>query len=549
MSTLSRSDLIRELKECGKDPIYFLKTYAKIQHPIRGLIPFSLYPYQEDVVRAFINHRLNVILKARQLGFTTLAAGFIAWFVLFHRDKNVLIVSTKAEVATNTIRMVRVILNFLPKQMMLTRITVNNRRSIELNNGSRVKAVTTTGDAGRSEAVSLLFVDEVAHIEKMDELWTGIFPTISTGGRALLSSTPNGTANFFYRIYKQAQNHENNFNCRYGMYKHPQRSDVQYSDRFPWWVHPEHDEQWFANETAGKSARDISQEYECNFNTSGDTFLPADELQRLESKVSDPIDRLAEDRNLWIWQFPEPGAIYLLVCDVSSGFAKDYSAFHVIRIDNKLEQVAEYKGKIPPDLLGELCMKVSQQYNNATIAPENNSGWAGQMIQRITDCNYPHLYWQNNRNMYVENNYGGYRNAIPGYSVTNANRMSMLAKMEQYVRRDDIKVNSPRLLDEFREFIWVNNKPQAARSANDDLIMAFAGGIWVREESFMASYRGIDYAQAMLAATSATNVSVAQCKSFNQSQTDTRAVDRQKQMRMDLGNGEIVDLSRWLLSG
>ena len=241
----TKRDLIDEIKRCGRDPVYFIDKYAKIQHPTRGLVPFKTYSYQHDALSAFINHRFNIILKARQLGFTTIVAAFISWFILFHKDRSVLIVSTKSEVAKNTIRVIRTIISHLPKQMMLCKVEIDNRHSIELTNGSRVKAITTSADAGRSESPSLLFIDEAAHIDKMEELWTGLFPVVSAGGRIIVSSTPNGTSNWFYRTFKQAQNYENTFNCRYGVYANPSDPTEQYVDRFLWWVHPEHDEKWF----------------------------------------------------------------------------------------------------------------------------------------------------------------------------------------------------------------------------------------------------------------------------------------------------------------
>jgi len=544
----TKKELIQELYRCGKDPAYFINNYAKIQHPVRGLVPFKVYDYQSDAINAFLKHRLNIILKARQLGFTTIVAAFIAWFIVFQQDKNVLILSTKGDTAKNTIRIIRNILRYIPQEMMMCRITTDNKQSIELSNGSRVKAITTSTDAGRSEAVSLLFVDEVAHIEKMDEVWTGIWPTLSTGGRAILSSTPNGTSNFFYRTYKQAQSYETSFNCRFGSYSNPSNPEETYDDRFMWWVHPEHNDDWFASETAGKSARDIAQEYLCNFNASGDTFLPGEQLQMMQLAVEDPILREFNDHNLWIWKLPERNGVYLISCDVASGFALDYSAFHVLRVDTIMEQVAEYKGKIPADVLGELLMHTSKKYNNATIAPENNSGWAGQAIQRITDAQYPYLYWSARHFGDFVDIYNTMQvnEALPGYRVTSATRMPMLAKTEQYIRKKDIILRSQRLLDEFTQFIWMNGKPQAARTAHDDLIMALCGGIWVREESFMASYRNVELAEALILGMSRSQTPVSTMAGFNQSDPPNKAA--QAASTMILENGQSINLNDMLIT-
>lgn len=548
--SLTKQELVAEIVQCGKDPIHFINKWAKIQHPVKGLVPFKTYEYQNDSIRAFLQHRLNIILKARQLGFTTVTAAFIAWFIIFNKDKNVLILSTKMDTAKNTIRIIRNIIRYLPQELLLCRIVIDNKQSIELTNGSRVKAITTSGDAGRSEAVSLLFIDEVAHIDHMHEIWSGIFPSISTGGRAILSSTPKGVGNFFANEYRLAQNRESNFNCRFGNYVNPYNPKERYDDRFMWWVHPDHDLEWFARESAGKSPRDLAQEHLCSFNTSGETFLPAETLGFLADTTEDPIIQAFDDRNLWIWKEPEPFALYVISSDVSSGFADDFSTFHVLRITNLIEQVAEYKGKIPADILGDLLIKVSRRYNNATIAPENNSGWSAQAIQRITESNYPFLYWSaRHRGDYVDM-YNSVQSAqaLPGYRVTSANRNAMLSKMEQYIRNRTLILRSKRLLDEFRSFIWKGFRPDSVGAAHDDLIMALAGGVWVSEEGFMGQSNAGDISTALVNTMSHASTPVSHFSSFNHSQNDMYAARRAKANSLVLDNGSIIDLQKFLIT-
>ena len=259
----TKKELVAEILNCAKSPSYFLKKYGFIQHPTRGLIPFSTFNYQDDLLDAFDKHRFNIILKSRQVGITTLIAGYIAWLIYFHQDKNALVVATKQEVAKNMIREIKIIFKNLPSWLTLSKISIDNKQSIELNNGSRVKATTTASDAGRSEALSLLVVDETAHIKLFEDLWVGLWPTLSRGGRAILSSTPKGTGNGFHKIYQQAQNNQNTFNCGFGKYVKPDKAEEIFNDRLMWWVHPENSKEWFVNETMGKSRREIAQEYEC----------------------------------------------------------------------------------------------------------------------------------------------------------------------------------------------------------------------------------------------------------------------------------------------
>lgn len=154
------------------------------------------------MINAYLTNRKNILVKGRQLGATTTTAAFIAHFILFQRDKNVLIIATKQETAKNMIRAIKTIFRHIPKWMLnLGKITVDNRNSLELANGSRVKAITTSSDAGRSEAASLLVIDEAAHIQNLDEIWQGASPTTSTGGSVIIMSTPNRNTEMLFINY------------------------------------------------------------------------------------------------------------------------------------------------------------------------------------------------------------------------------------------------------------------------------------------------------------------------------------------------------------
>ena len=176
---LTKKQIIKEIVKCGKDPVYFTNTYARISHPLKGQIPFNTYDFQTQLLRDFADHRFNVILKARQLGISTISGAYIAWLMMFHKEKNVLVVATKFGTASNLVKKVKQIIKNLPPWMATATITIDNRSSFELSNGSQIKASSTSGDAGRSEALSLLVIDEAAHVEGLDELWMGLYPTLS----------------------------------------------------------------------------------------------------------------------------------------------------------------------------------------------------------------------------------------------------------------------------------------------------------------------------------------------------------------------------------
>ena len=201
MNTSNKTRQVTEIIRCGKDPTYFFNNYVKIQHPTRGTIPFKTFPFQDVCVQDFIENRFTVIVKSRQLGLSTLVAAYSVWLALFQKDKNILIIATKLGVAQNFIKKVKTMVSNLPAWLVLPQITLNNRQLLEFSHGSSIKAVPTSEDAGRSESLSLLIIDEAAFVRNFDELWTGLYPTISTGGRAIVLSTPNGVGGQYYKLF------------------------------------------------------------------------------------------------------------------------------------------------------------------------------------------------------------------------------------------------------------------------------------------------------------------------------------------------------------
>lgn len=379
------------------------------------------------------------------------------------------------------------------------------------------------------------------------------------GGSVILMSSPKGTGNTFHQIFESAKLNENGFNCRFGTYVNPLDSNEVYTDRFMWWVHPEHDLLWFQNETKDKSPRDINQEFLCNFNASGDTFIFHEDISRMERNIKEPIEIYHAERNVWIWEKPANTGLYLISCDVSRGDARDYSAFHVIRVDcHPIRQVAEFKGKIRPDQLGILLMQISKIFNNATVAPENNSGWSGQTILKMEEAQFPFIYYSRKRKPKdrdagpVDPYYAMNRNDfLPGYSITSANRLQMLAKLEQYIRLGDVELHSSRLVDEIKTFVMgEGSRPEAMRGYHDDLVMALAGGLWIREEAYMYSHRSDDVAKAMINSMSISSNKTNQFIDFNRNASLHDRARIQEHMNQEnkikMASGDILDMN-WLL--
>jgi hypothetical protein len=480
---LSKQEMIKEIVKSGKDPVYFINNYAKISHPLRGLIPFRTYPFQDDLLKNFNDHRFNVILKARQLGISTITAAYVVWMMMFHRDKNILVLATKFGTATNLVKKVKHIIRNLPPWLMVAPISVNNRASFELSNGSQIKASSTSADAGRSEALSLLVIDEAAHVEGLEELWTGLYPTLSTGGRCIALSTPNGVGNWFHQTYADADTGTNDF----------------FPTSLPWQVHPERDQEWYEKETRNMSRRQIAQELECNFNMSGETVLSSADLIKIEEDdILEPEYRTGFDRNLWIWETYNPEHSYLLVADVSRGDGRDYSAFHVLDL-HTLSQAAEYQGKVNLDMYSSLLNTTGREYGDCMLVVENNNvGFA--VLEKLIELQYPNLYHSiKSTHEYIDSYMAEARsNSVAGFTTSSKTRPLIVAKLEEFVRNKLITIRSSRTLNEMKTFIWNNGKPEAMRSYNDDLIMSLAIACWVRDTALVINQRDSEYKKVFL---------------------------------------------------
>ena len=474
--------MVQEIIKSGKDPDYFIHNYAKISHPVRGLIPFKTYDFQKELLEDFNDHRFNVILKARQMGVTTIMAAYISWLMLFHRDKNILVMATKFQTASTLVKKVKAIIKSLPEWVRLTNISVDNRTSFELANGSQIKAASTSFDAGRSEALSLLVIDEAAHVEGLDELWTGLSPTISTGGRCIVASTPNGVGNWFHQTYIEAEQDLNAFN----------------SVKILWDRHPDRDPEWFDEETKNMSQRQIAQEYQCNFNASGETVVHPNDIKRISEDVCEPIYKTGFDRNFWIWKEHDPTCNYLLSADVARGDGKDYSVFHVVNL-NTMEIVAEYQGKPTPDIYSEFLFNIGKEYGDCMIVVENNNiGYT--VVEKLKELGYSNVYHSiKSSHEYIEQFAAEGRNdCVPGFTTSGKTRPMIIAKMEEFIRNKVIKIYSARLLNEIKTFVWTGNKPEAMRGYNDDLTMALAIACWVRDTALTENQKGIEYSKVFL---------------------------------------------------
>tara|TARA_Y100000385_G_scaffold111440_1_gene115664 strand:+ start:6423 stop:8000 length:1578 start_codon:yes stop_codon:yes gene_type:complete len=477
-----KSIIKSEYTRCAADPVYFMKKYCQIQHPTRGRIPFHLYPFQETSLENLSLHDYNIILKSRQLGISTLSAGYSLWLMLFQEDKNVLVIATKQEVAKNLVTKVREMHNYLPSWLKGTTVE-DNKLSLRFKNGSQIKAVSSSGDAGRSEALSLLVIDEAAFIDKIDEIWASAQQTLATGGKAIILSTPNGTGNFFHKTWVAAEEGRNKFN----------------TIRLHWSLHPERDQVWRNEQEQLLGVKMAAQECDCDFISSGNTVIEGQTVQWYkDTYMQNPVERRGRDGEYWVWEYADYSKDYMVVADVARGDGSDYSSFQVIDIDN-ITQVAEFRGQLTPKDFGNMLVTVATEYNEALLVIENASVGFGA-IQSAIDRQYKNLYYTYRQDGITDATTQiskGYdlkdkSQMTPGFTTSSKTRPLLISKLDIYFRERSLIVRSTRLLDELAVFIWKGHRAEAQRGYNDDLVMALSIGLWVRDTALKLRNDGIN---------------------------------------------------------
>lgn len=450
--------------QCKEKPEFFMKEFCYIQHPKKGRVKFVLYPFQAKVLNLWKNHRYSIVLKSRQLGISTLAAGYALWLMLFQDDKNVLCLATKSETAKNMVTKVHVMYDNLPKYLA-KKATEKNKFSIRLENGSQIKAVSAAGDAGRSEAVSLLLIDEAAFIDEIEMIWASAQQTLGTGGQCIAMSTPNGTGNWFHKTWVSATLSENDF----------------LPIKLDWRVHPERDEKWRKEQDDLLGIKLAAQECDAEFLTSGDTVISPESIQYYENMCEVPLEKRGFDKNYHIWKYADANKKYAVIADTARGDGKDYSAFHVIDLET-LEQVASYKGQLDTTDFGRLLVSVATEYNMALLIIENsNVGWS--TVKTVMESGYLNIYHTPKNEDAVASYSYGYEEekGTPGFSTNLKTRPLIVMKIKEAIDNKLIIIKDKRTVEELKTFIWKSGRGEAQSGFNDDLTMALGIGLYTRE--------------------------------------------------------------------
>jgi hypothetical protein len=341
-----------------------------------------------------------------------------------------------------------------------------------------------------------LIVDEAAWIADFEDLWIGLQPTLSTGGDVILISSPSGVGTRFHKIWVGAQDKSNDF----------------FAIELPWHIHPEHDEKWFDDQTrAIGSQRGINSELLCKFEGSGNGFVDEEQVSWLEKSIRLPLATYGPNQNVWIWRYQVPGHTYILGADVARGDGEDFSSFYIIDMDES-EVVCEYKGQLPADDFGRLLSDVGSKYNNAIIVAEQQGGGIATNLE-LKRLKYPRVYYEKfSKEVLLGTRFlseADVESITPGLMMSVKSRNEGLVKLEQAIRQKTLRIYSSRFVEELKTFVWHNNKAQAMKGYNDDLVMSLAISLlFFDPRGNAAQGSAAEYAKAMIAAMSVNQTTV-----------------------------------------
>lgn len=537
---LTKEQLVLEYARCMKNTPYALKTYLQTyDNTVQKYVPLELFPDQISLINDYDNYEENIALKYRQAGVSTVTAGWASKILAFARKEKpekILIVANKQDTAIQMADKIRAFIGQWPKWVNIDFSDEKDAaKHFKLTNGSEVKAVATSKDALRGYTPTILIFDEAAYIEADDDFWAACMASLSTGGKVIVISTPNGFDPIYYSIYDQSIRGMNDFKVtemfwyrdpRYtkDLYlvktndiidfllrreEHKDTEIIDFSHIDPYERDFDLLKEYFAKGYKPCSGwyekmvkklkfdkRKVAQELECEFLGSGDNVIDSKILENIrENMVCEPLHKTMGGA-LWIWKEPVIGHKYILGQDISRGDSEDYSTFQIIDFDER-EQVAEYIGKVPPDVMAEIAYKWGKTYN-AFIVTDITGGMGVATSRKLQELGYKDLYIDGielgNKWKYDAKSL----EKIPGINFNNK-RVQIISSLEEALRHG-FKVYSSRLLNEFNTFIYINGRPDHQKGQHDDLIMSLAIGIYTAEFSFTQLNKVTEHTKVMIEA-------------------------------------------------
>ena len=461
---------VSELLACA-DPengyTYFTEHFFYIQHPMKGKLLLAPFEYQKRLLHAYHNHRFTVNMLPRQMGKTTTAAAYLLWYAMFHPDQTILIAAHKYTGSQEIMQRIRYAYELCPDHIR-SGVTNYNKGSIEFDNGSRIVSATTTGNTGRGMSISLLYCDEFAFVQPniAEEFWTSISPTLATGGRAIITSTPNSDEDTFATIWKEANN-------KFDEYGNEQALGI--NGFFPytckWEEHPDRDDAWAKQEQGRIGEERFRREYGCEFLIYDETLINSIKLSELEGR--EPMFKMGQTR--WYTK-PTADNIYLVSLDPSLGTGGDFAAIEVFELPS-FKQVAEWHHNLTPiqgqikilkDILKYLEDQMEGASNNIYWSIENNTvGEAGLVcIKDQGEEQFSGLMISEPMRK------GHVRKFRKGFNTTHGSKIAACARLKHIIETNQMQLNSKSLITELKSFIAAGFSFKAKSGDHDDLVSA-----------------------------------------------------------------------------
>ena len=460
---------IEEFIKCKSDPVYFAKNYIKIVSLDEGLVNFNLYPFQEKLINNFHNDRFNICKMPRQTGKSTTVVSYLLHYAVFNDNVNIAILANKASTARDLLGRLQLAYENLPKWMQQG-VLVWNKGSLELENGSKILAASTSASAVRGGSYNVIFLDEFAFIPNhiADQFFASVYPTISSGQKTkvIIVSTPHGM-NHFYRMWHDAERNKNEYIP----------TEVHWSEV------PGRDAVWKEQTIANTSEQQFRVEFECEFLGSVDTLISSSKLRTL---VYD--DPRQSNRGLDIYFDPIKDHDYVITVDVARGVGIDYSAFIIADITTFPHKVVgKYKNnEIKPMLFPSIIVDLGKAYNNAFILCEVND--IGDQVASIIhyDLEYQNLLMCSMRGragQIVGQGFSGKKTQL-GVKMSKTVKKVGCSNLKTLIEDEKVIFNDYDIISELTTFIQKHNSFEAEEGCNDDLAMCLVIYAWLVQQDY-----------------------------------------------------------------
>ena len=471
---------VAEYLKCAKDPIYFIRTYIRIVSLDEGVIPFAMYDFQEAMVQKFHDHRFNIAKLPRQSGKSTIVTAYLLWYVLFNDNVNIAILANKAPTAREMLGRLQLSYENLPKWLQQG-IVGWNKGSLELENGSKILASSTSSSAVRGMSFNIIFLDEFAFVPNhiAEQFFASVYPTISSGKstKVIIISTPHGM-NQFYKLWHDAERGSNNYVA----------TEVHWSQV------PGRDAAWKQQTIENTSEAQFRVEFECEFLGSVDTLISPSKL-----RVMPYEDPLKEKRGLAVYENVIEDHNYIITVDVSRGIGGDYSAFCVLDTTTiPYSLVARYKNNaIKPIVLPNIIVDVAKNYNNAYVLCEVNDigGQVADIIQY--DLEYENLLMAAMRGragQQLGQGFSGKKTQL-GVKMSTAVKQVGCSNLKALIEDDKLLIKDYDTIAELTTFIQKGNSFQAEDGCHDDLAMCLVIFAWMAMQEYFKEMHDNDVRQ------------------------------------------------------